>query len=165
MAKKPTDTLKTTERYDADVVLGSAHGPTSGSDGSSGAVQSATLSETGGSPSSSPSTSEPASEPSSGPSLMSQAGEIVSDVVDVAKGVYELGKDTQQFTATVIHTTVATVGTITMDAEAAMQRIRADASALHTMLGNVAHYATLPVVEAEQLVASIAAHLGVVRKG
>ena len=50
-----------------------------------------------------------------------------------------------------------------VEAEHAMATVRAKASALHTLLSNVGHFATLPVVEVEALMAEINYLLGVVR--
>ena len=50
-----------------------------------------------------------------------------------------------------------------MEAEHAMATVKAKASALHTLLSNVGHFATLPVVEVEALIAEINYLLGIVR--
>ena len=50
-----------------------------------------------------------------------------------------------------------------VEAEHAMTTVKAKASALHTLLSNVGHFATLPVVEVEALIAEINYLLGIVR--
>lgn len=173
MARKPTETMGATDSVDGEVIKGtmvassassqeangsasglgqngSSQDPTSGSDGFSGAAPQETGSAAGDAPSHGL-RSELTSLEQSASSAMSS---LASDAAEV-----------EQFGATVIHTTVASMQALTQDVEVAMQRVRSDVSRLHTLVSNTGHYASLPIIEAEKLIASLASHLGVIRGG
>jgi hypothetical protein len=65
---------------------------------------------------------------------------------------------------TEVHTIVThQVGSLPVSPEIAMQYLRGDIGSLHKMVANAAHHSSLPVSEAERLVARMVALLGVVK--
>lgn len=144
MARKPTETLSATDAVDGELIKGSGEG--------SSAEQQEVGSTENGEASPGSQSQDTSSEQSASSASSSLASDLAEDVREV-----------EQFGATVIHTTVASVQAITRDGEAAMMRVRADVAALSAMVANVGHFSSLPIVEAEKLIGSIATHLGVIR--
>jgi hypothetical protein len=100
-----------------------------------------------------------------------QAGALGSVRPAPSSSTQELGSSTtgssvkaQAPVSTIVHSITSTnVGTITADADTAMNGLRGDISNLHKLLSNATHYATLPVAEVEKLIARASALLGVIR--
>jgi hypothetical protein len=156
MAKAPNDKLTTVDTADAEVIKGTTDASSAEQPADQAGAAETTQEAGAGGP------EEPSTEPASSLSSDTSSVDLVSSSGSQGTSLVD---ETEQFGATIVHTTVASVQNVTQDVELAMQRIRADVSYLHSLISNTAHYATLPIVDAERLVASIATHLGVVRKG